>query len=68
MKRKGKVIPREAAAMVNLTIKVADVAAVMERARAAGLTPMRRFLNNGMPGFLTDPDGYTIELLQAPSF
>ena len=68
MKRKGNVMPREAARMVGLTFKVANVKAVMDRAQAAGITPLRPFLNNGMPGFLLDPDGYTVELLQAPSF
>jgi catechol 2,3-dioxygenase-like lactoylglutathione lyase family enzyme len=68
MKRRGKIMPRGAASMIDLTIKVANVQAVMDRARAAGITPLRPFLNNGMPGFLSDPDGYTVELLQAPSF
>jgi lactoylglutathione lyase len=57
---------------VKLVFYVTDPKAVAQRARAAGYevtrepTPVPSF-NNALIGFVKDPDGYAIELIQAPA-
>ena len=57
---------------VKLVFYVADPVAVAKRIRAEGLeivrepTPLPSF-NNAIVGLAKDPDGYVIELLQAPA-
>jgi catechol 2,3-dioxygenase-like lactoylglutathione lyase family enzyme len=68
MKRRGRAPTPEQAVMTQLVFKVPDPAAVMARAAAAGIQPARPGIAGGNVGFLRDPDGYSIEILKAPSF
>jgi catechol 2,3-dioxygenase-like lactoylglutathione lyase family enzyme len=68
MKRRGRVPTPEQAVMTQLVFKVPEPAAVMARAAAAGLQPARPGIAGGNVGFLRDPDGYSIEILKAPSY
>lgn len=57
---------------VKLVFYVTDPKAVAERARAAGYEVTREpapvpSFNNALIGFVKDPDGYAIELIQAPA-
>lgn len=57
---------------VKLVFYVADPVAVTNRIRAEGLEIVREptpvpTLNNAIVGLAKDPDGYVIELLQAPA-
>jgi hypothetical protein len=58
----------EQAGLVTLGFKVPDVAAAMDRAAKAGIQPSRPFTAAGRIGFIKDPDGYTVEFIQPPSF
>ena len=68
MKRRGKLPSREFASLVTIGFKVPSTKATMDRAGQAGHKPLRPFSGEGGVGFLSDPDGYQLELLQAPSF
>lgn len=68
MKRRGRVPTAEQAGLVTIGFKVPNTAAVMERAKQAGFMPARSFTTDGRVGFLKDPDGYSVEILQPPSF
>jgi catechol 2,3-dioxygenase-like lactoylglutathione lyase family enzyme len=68
MKRKGKTPSPEFTSLVTIGFKVPSTRATMDRAAQAGHKPLRPFTGEGGVGLLTDPDGYTIELVQAPSF
>lgn len=68
MKRRGKAVPREFAGLIDIGFKVPSTAAVMERAKHAGFQPTRPFGGAGQPGFLLDPDGYSVEFIEARSF
>jgi catechol 2,3-dioxygenase-like lactoylglutathione lyase family enzyme len=68
MKRKGKTPPKEFASLVTIGFKVPSTKAVIDRAAQAGFQPLRPFGGDGQPAFLTDPDGYGIELVQGRSF
>jgi predicted enzyme related to lactoylglutathione lyase len=52
----------------TLGFKVPDVAQAMERAGKASIQPSRPFTAAGRIGFIKDPDGYTVEFIQPPSF
>lgn len=68
MKRKGRTPTREQAALTGLGFKVADIQATADRAAAAGFKPNRPFVGPGSALIISDPDGYTLEIMQAPSF
>jgi hypothetical protein len=68
MKRRGKPPTLELTSLVTIGFKVPNTKAVMDRAAQAGVRPLRPFSGEGGVGFIPDPDGYSIELLQAPSF
>ncbi|MBW8785659.1 MAG: VOC family protein [Novosphingobium sp.] len=70
VKLKGKAPTPDQAALVWLGFKVPDVEAALARARAAGFAPSRPTSHAGPMafGFLKDPDGYNIELVQAASY
>lgn len=68
IKRRGKSPNPLETGMVTLGFKVPNTAAVMERAASAGIQPSRPFPAGGRVGFIKDPDGYTVEFIQPPSF
>jgi len=68
----GEMPTRAAAKSVVIGFKVSDARAVLERARQAGFEVVREapVVQPGEMaiGLIRDPDGYTIELIQAASF
>jgi catechol 2,3-dioxygenase-like lactoylglutathione lyase family enzyme len=68
MKRRGKSPSPEYTALTSVGFKVPDARATVERAIAAGYKALRDVPVGGRPGFVADPDGYTVELVQGPSF
>ena len=68
----GEMPTRAAAKSVVIGFKVPDPRAIIERARQAGYEIVRDApqVNPGEMaiGFIRDPDGYTIELIQAASY
>lgn len=68
IKRRGQIPTAGQAGLVTLGFKVPDVAAAMQRAAEAGIQPSRPFTAAGRIGFIKDPDGYTVEFIQPPSF
>jgi catechol 2,3-dioxygenase-like lactoylglutathione lyase family enzyme len=68
MKRRGKSPSPESASMTSIGFKVLDARATVERAIQAGYKSLRDLPVGGRPGFVADPDGYTVELVQGPSF
>ena len=68
MKRRGKTLSADNAALVTIGFKVPSTKRTMDRAVQAGFKPMRPFGGEGQPGLLADPDGYTVELVQGRSF
>jgi catechol 2,3-dioxygenase-like lactoylglutathione lyase family enzyme len=68
MKRRGKSPSAEFASMTSVGFKVPDARATVERAIQAGYKSLRDLPVGGRPGFVADPDGYTVELVQGPSF
>lgn len=68
VKRRGKRPSAEYANMVVIGFKVPDVRGTVERAVQAGYAAPRGIPGEGQPGFINDPDGYKVELIQVPSF
>src|SRR5579862_436148 len=68
MKRRGQKPSWEWNNMVTLGFKVPDSRAVVERALKAGYKAPRGVPGEGQAGFVTDPDGYNVELVSTPSF
>jgi catechol 2,3-dioxygenase-like lactoylglutathione lyase family enzyme len=68
MKRRGKSPSPEFASLTSVGFKVPDARATVDRAIAAGYKSLRDPPVGGRPGFVADPDGYTVELVQGPSF
>ena len=68
MKQRGKKPSAEFANMVVIGFKVPDVRGMVERAVKAGHVAPRGIPGEGQPGFINDPDGYKVELIQVPSF
>jgi len=68
MKRRGKTPSPEFTSMTSIGFKVLDARATVDRAIQAGYKSLRDLPVDGRPGFVADPDGYTIELVQGPSF
>jgi catechol 2,3-dioxygenase-like lactoylglutathione lyase family enzyme len=66
--RRGQKPTPDRVGVVSLGFKVADVAAVMDRAAKAGFPPSRPFDPARPVGFIKDPDGYAVELVQGPSY
>jgi hypothetical protein len=52
----------------TVAFKVPDALSIVERAVQAGCKAPRGMPPKGYPGFVTDPDGYTVELIEGPSF
>lgn len=68
VRKRGSVPSAESAGQVWVGFKVADAAAAVERATAAGATLVRQPNAGAMRfGFVRDPDGYNIEFIQAAS-
>jgi len=68
MKRRGQKPSSEWTNMITLGFKVPDSRAVVERAVKAGYKAPRGVPGEGQAGFVTDPDGYNVELVSTPSF
>jgi catechol 2,3-dioxygenase-like lactoylglutathione lyase family enzyme len=68
MKRRGKSPSPEFASLTSVGFKVPDARATVERAIQSGYKSLRDLPVGGRPGFVADPDGYTVELVQGPSF
>lgn len=69
LKQKGMVLDREQAKLIWVSFKIPDVRAVVNRARAAGFKvegDVEPFMGL-LLGHVADPDGYTLELIQASS-
>lgn len=68
-KRKGQVVTPAAAANSVIGFKVSDARATVARAVVAGAKPVGREPGPGPMtfGMVLDPDGYTVEFIQAPS-
>lgn len=60
----------ELAALTWVGFKVPDVKATLARAAESGYPALRPMQNRGPMsfGFIKDPDGYTVEFIQAPSY
>lgn len=60
----------ESAALTWVGFKVPDVKATLDRAAESGYPALRPVQNRGPMsfGFIKDPDGYTVEFIQAPSY
>jgi catechol 2,3-dioxygenase-like lactoylglutathione lyase family enzyme len=67
-KRRGQKPSPEWTNMVTLGFKVPDSRAIVERAMKAGYKAPRGIPSEGQAGFVTDPDGYNVELVSTPSF
>lgn len=67
-KRRGQKPSPEWTNMVTLGFKVPDSALIVERAVKAGYKAPRGIPAVGQAGFVTDPDGYNVELVSTPSF
>jgi catechol 2,3-dioxygenase-like lactoylglutathione lyase family enzyme len=67
-KRRGQKPSPEWTNMVTLGFKVPDSRAIVERAVKAGYKAPRGLPGEGQAGFVTDPDGYNVELVSTPSF
>jgi catechol 2,3-dioxygenase-like lactoylglutathione lyase family enzyme len=68
VKQRGKKPSAEYANMVVLGFKVPDARGIIERAIKAGYAAPRGVPKEGQPGFINDPDGYKVEVIQVPSF
>jgi catechol 2,3-dioxygenase-like lactoylglutathione lyase family enzyme len=68
IKQKGVTPVPAQAAQTWLAFKVADGKAVMDAGAKAGYPPFRPWQPARKMGFLKDPDGYTVEVLQLPSY
>ena len=68
MKRKGRTLPVESTSLITIGFKVPSTKAVLDRAAQAGIKPTRPYRGQGAPGFLEDPDGYTVEFVEGRSF
>jgi lactoylglutathione lyase len=70
VRRKGTTPRPESAELTWVAFKVPDVAAVIQRIRAEGLEIRSDAAAYGgiTFGIARDPDGYVVELIQAPSF
>jgi len=67
-KRRGQKPSLESTGVVMLGFKVPDTIASVQRAVQAGYKAPRGLPAAGLPGFVADPDGYTIEFISAASF
>ena len=68
IKRRGQKPSPEWTSMVTLGFKVPDSRVVVERAVNAGYKAPRGVPGEGQAGFVSDPDGYNVELVSTPSF
>jgi catechol 2,3-dioxygenase-like lactoylglutathione lyase family enzyme len=68
IKKRGVMPIPAQAAQTWLAFKVPDGPAVMSAASRAGIKPLRPYEPEKRMGFIPDPDGYTVEVLQLPSF
>lgn len=68
LKRKGVTPSPQQAELTWLVINVVDTTALLESASKAGIQPFRPTMADGHLGFLKDPDGYSIEVIQVPPF
>ena len=68
MKRRGKTPAAESASLTSVGFKVPDARATVQRALDAGYKSLHDLPVGGRPGFVVDPDGYTVELVQGPAF
>jgi catechol 2,3-dioxygenase-like lactoylglutathione lyase family enzyme len=70
VKRRGVTPSREHAGLTNIGFKVPDPNAVLARAAQAGYPagPTHTPFEGLQFSFLSDPDGYQVELIQAPSY
>jgi catechol 2,3-dioxygenase-like lactoylglutathione lyase family enzyme len=66
--RRGVQPTREGAGLTWIGLKVPSTAAVVDRAAEHGIKPSRPFSGDGAVAFLTDPDGYQVELIQTASY
>jgi catechol 2,3-dioxygenase-like lactoylglutathione lyase family enzyme len=68
VKLRGKKPPPEFTNMITLGFKVPDSRATIERAIQAGYKAPRGVPGEGQAGFIEDPDGYKVEVVQVQSF
>jgi catechol 2,3-dioxygenase-like lactoylglutathione lyase family enzyme len=68
IKQKGVVPVPAQAAQTYLAFKVSDGQAVMDAGAKAGYPAFRPWVPARKMGFMKDPDGYTVEILQLPSY
>ena len=68
IKRRGLKPSPEWTNMVTLGFKVPDSRVSVQRAIEAGYKAPRGVPAEGLPGFVADPDGYSVEFVSAPSF
>jgi len=69
LRQKGVTLGRKQAKLVWVSFKTLDARAVLNRARAAGLTveqDLQRFQGLAV-ALILDPDGYTVQLIDADS-
>ena len=70
LKQKGARVNRQQAKLVCVSFMIPDTRAAVDRAKAAGVKQEGEVLRGrGMVvGWVVDPDGYTVQFLQAPRF
>jgi catechol 2,3-dioxygenase-like lactoylglutathione lyase family enzyme len=68
IKQKGATPVAAQAALTWLAFKVADGQGVMDAGAKAGYPAFRPWIPARKMGFMKDPDGYTVEVLQLPSY
>jgi catechol 2,3-dioxygenase-like lactoylglutathione lyase family enzyme len=68
VKQRGKKPSPEFTNMITLGFKVPDSRATIERAIQAGYKAPRGVPGEGQAGFIEDPDGYRVEVVQVSSF
>jgi catechol 2,3-dioxygenase-like lactoylglutathione lyase family enzyme len=70
LKQKGAKVDRQQAKLVCVSFMTPDTRAAVDRAKAAGFKQEGELLQfRGMvTGWVVDPDGYTVQFLQAPRF
>jgi catechol 2,3-dioxygenase-like lactoylglutathione lyase family enzyme len=67
VKRRGKTPSAETVEMITLGFKMQSTKEVIDRAMQSGYKLVRS-LPQAKLNFLTDPDGYSVELIEAPAF
>lgn len=67
LKVRGVALPPEHAGAICVSLRVTDLDALLERAAAAGFPLTRDVIRMGAlsVAFLTDPDGYTVEIAES---